>query len=90
MEKMLGRDSEIGLTRARLNHPLPANGPREHYLRALLEVDREGRQTVRAYDDQDSSLISVFGAANALIRQPADSPALAAGALVEVLPLTCV
>ena len=90
MEKMLGRDPETGLARARLTHALPANGAREHYLRAVLDVDSQGQQQVRAYDDQDSSLISVFAAANALIRQPADSPALAAGALVEVLPLTCV
>jgi len=90
MEKMLGRDPQTGLARARLTHALPANGAREHYLRAVLDVDSQGQQQVRAYDDQDSSLISVFAAANALIRQPADSPALAAGALVEVLPLTCV
>jgi molybdopterin molybdotransferase len=87
MEKMLGRDPEIGLARARLTHALPANGPREHYLRAALDVDQQGRQQVRAYDDQDSSLISVFAAANALIRQPADCPALETGALVDVLPL---
>ena len=90
MEKMLGRDPQTGLARARLTHALPANGAREHYLRAVLDVDSQGQQQVRAYDDQDSSLISVFAAANALIRQPADSPPLAAGALVEVLPLTCV
>jgi molybdopterin molybdotransferase len=87
MEKMLGREPETGLARARLTHALPANGPREHYLRAMLDVDQQGRQQVRAYDDQDSSLISVFAAANALIRQPADCPALEAGALVDVLPL---
>jgi molybdopterin molybdotransferase len=87
MEKMLGRDPETGLARARLTHALPANGPREHYLRAMVDVDQQGRQQVRAYDDQDSSLISVFAAANALIRQPADCPALEAGALVDVLPL---
>jgi len=89
MEKMLGRDPHASLApgRARLTHALPANGPREHYLRAVLDVDHQGQQRVRAYDDQDSSLISVFAAANALIRQPADSPALEAGALVDVLPL---
>ena len=89
MEKMLGRDPQLNLVpgRARLMHALPANGPREHYLRAVLDVDSHGRQQVRAYDDQDSSLISVFAAANALIRLPVDAPALEAGALVDVLPL---
>jgi molybdopterin molybdotransferase len=89
VEKMLGRDPQTSLAprRGRLMHALPANGPREHYLRAILEMDEEGRQTVRAFEDQDSSLISVFAAANALIRLPMDAPALEAGAMVEVLPL---
>ena len=89
IEAMLGRDPHacVATRRARLTHPLPANGPREHYLRALLEVDEEGRQMVRAFEDQDSSLISVFTAANALIRLPVDAPALPDGAMVDVLPL---
>jgi len=32
-------------------------------------------------------LISVFAAANALIRLPANAPSMSAGALVDVLPL---
>jgi molybdopterin molybdotransferase len=42
---------------------------------------------VQAFEDQDSSLISVFTAANALIRLMPDAPATAAGAIVDVLPL---
>jgi molybdopterin molybdotransferase len=89
IEAMLGRDPHacVATRRARLTQALPANGPREHYLRARLEADGEGRQTVRAFEDQDSSLISVFAAANALIRLPVDAPALPEGALVDVLPL---
>jgi molybdopterin molybdotransferase len=89
IEAMLGRDPShcVATSRARLIQGLPANGPREHYLRARLEVDGEGRQIVRAFEDQDSSLISVFAAANALIRLPAGAPGLAAGAMVDVLAL---
>ena len=89
MDALLGRDPSdcIATRRARLMHPLPANGPREHYLRARLDSDEEGMQTARAFEDQDSSLISVFAAANALIRLPADAPDLPEGALVDVLPL---
>jgi molybdopterin molybdotransferase len=89
IEAMLGRDPLqcVAMHRARLAQGLPANGPREHYLRARLEVDEEGRQIVRAFEDQDSSLISIFAAANALIRLPADAPEQAAGATVDVLPL---
>lgn len=82
-----GREPEPRFRRARLLRPLPANGPREHYLRSLLGTDAEGRLTVRAFEDQDSSLISVFAAANALIRQPPDASAMTEGALVDVLPL---
>jgi molybdopterin molybdotransferase len=89
MEAMLGRDPSqcVATSRARLVQALPANGPREHYLRARLEVDGEGRQIVRAFEEQDSSLISIFAAANALIRLSADAPAMPSGALVDVLPL---
>ena len=89
IEVMLGRDphAPVAMRRARLVQALPANGPREHYLRSHLDVDGEGQLTVRAYEDQDSSLISVFTAANALIRLVADAPATDAGALVDVLPL---
>jgi molybdopterin molybdotransferase len=89
MEAMLGRDPQncIAMRRARLEQDLLANGPREHYLRARLEVDDDGRQTARAFEDQDSSLISIFAAANALIRLSPDAPAQAVGALVDVLPL---
>ncbi|HSS12892.1 MAG TPA: molybdopterin molybdotransferase MoeA [Rhizomicrobium sp.] len=89
MEAMLGRDPDhcIAARSARLTRALPANGPREHYLRARLDVDAEGRQIVHAFEDQDSSLISVFAAANALIRLPADAPGLNVGAMVDTLPL---
>ena len=90
IEAMLGRDPlQCVATRpARLTHGLPANGPREHYLRGRLDVDGEGRQIVRAFEDQDSSLVSIFAAANALIRLPADALEQPAGAIVDVLPLT--
>ncbi len=84
---MLGRPAEPVFRRARLAEPLPANGPREHYLRAHLDSDDEGRLVVRAFEQQDSSLLSVFAAANALIRLAPHAAALAAGTLVDVLPL---
>jgi molybdopterin molybdotransferase len=87
LEKMLGRDPHqcVAFTRARLVRALPANGPREHYLRAWLQADGEGRLTARAFEDQDSSLHSIFAAANALIRLPPDAPALPQDAVVDVL-----
>ena len=89
LEAMLGRDPGgcIALRRARLLEDLPANGPREHYLRARLSADAQGQAIVRAFEKQDSSLLSVFASANALIRLPAHAPAIATGDLVDVLPL---
>jgi len=87
LEKMLGRAFAVTFARARLMQALPANGPREHYLRAWLEADTQGQRTARAFEDQDSSLHAIFAAANALIRLPANAPAQAEGMLVDVLPL---
>jgi molybdopterin molybdotransferase len=89
LEKMLGVALQDGTStrRARLTTPLSANGPREHYLRARAQVDQEGRLCAQAFVDQDSSLISVFASANALIRLPAGAPAMAAGEAADVLLL---
>ncbi len=89
MEAMLGRDPQacIAASRAHLAHALPANGPREHYLRARLWADDNGQLTAKAFEDQDSSLISVFAGANALIRIQPNTPALEPGAMVDVLAL---
>jgi molybdopterin molybdotransferase len=71
---------------AHLEQGLGGNGPREHWMRAKLSL-ADGVVTVRAYGDQDSSLVSVFAASDALLRRQAGAAAAAAGELVEVLPL---
>jgi molybdopterin molybdotransferase len=84
---MLGADPEPKFVKARLTAPLRANGYRDHLMRVLLEHDETGVLTARVLSDQDSSLVTVFAKADGLLRQKADSPALAAGSLVDVLPL---
>jgi molybdopterin molybdotransferase len=71
---------------ARLETPLPANGPREHWMRAKLS-HAEGGLGVRPYRDQDSSLVSVFAISDALLRRRGGAAAAAVGEPVEVLPL---
>lgn len=83
-----GADPEPKLAAARLAAPLGANGSREHWMRAKLEAAPGGGWTATPYRDQDSSLVTVFAAADALLRRPAGAPALSAGELVEVLPLS--
>jgi molybdopterin molybdotransferase len=41
----------------------------------------------RPFDNQDTSLVSVFAAANALIRRPAGAKAAVSGTVVEVMLL---
>ena len=61
---------------------LPANGPREHWMRARL-----GPEGVTPFPDQDSSLVTVFAAADALLRRLPGAEAAAAGETVDVLRL---
>jgi len=81
-----GAPTALPVVQARAAQPLAANGAREHWMRARLEVV-DGALTVTPYKDQDSSLVTVFAAANALLRRPAGAAAAAAGELVEALPL---
>lgn len=65
--------------------PLPANGPREAFLRASVAIDRRGYLRVAADARQDSSLLTPLASANALLRRAPNAPASEAGALVEIL-----
>jgi molybdopterin molybdotransferase len=87
IERMLGHEGELRLVKARLATPLPKNGPRAHFIRSRTEWDDEGRRLVHPLERQDSSLLSVFQAADVLTLLPANAPELPAGAIVEVLPL---
>ncbi len=77
----LGRDMPP-LQRARLRHDLPANGARTHYMRAVLQG--EG---IRAFDNQDSALLTVLSQANALMVRPPEDPPRAAGSEIAYLRL---
>ncbi len=68
--------------RAVLTEPIAENGPREHYMRAVL--DENG---IRACKDQDSSLLSVLADANALLVREPNDPARPAGDKVWYLPI---
>jgi molybdopterin molybdotransferase len=85
LEAMLGGDTRacMRLQHAPLAAPLAANRPRETYLRARLTDD--GR--IAAFDDQDSSLMSVMAQSNALILREPNAPAATAGEVVSYLSL---
>ena len=73
--------------RAFTHDDIPAAGAREEYLRAIVSLGDDGRSTVRAAENQDSSLLSPFLVANCLIRRPIRDPAAKAGDLVEIVML---
>jgi molybdopterin molybdotransferase len=75
------------LRRAHATRALPKTAGREEYLRAVLTLGDDGRASVRPADDQDSSLLSPFLSANALIRRPAHAPELPEGALADIILL---
>ncbi len=85
LNALQGAEPGPRLVSARLAAPAPANGAREHWARARTEI-REGALFVTPMGDQDSSLVSVFAEADALLRRPVGAPA-AAGAVADILPL---
>ncbi|SFD99663.1 molybdopterin molybdotransferase MoeA [Roseivivax sediminis] len=68
--------------RAPLAQDLPANGPREHYMRARL-----GGSGLDVFERQDSALLTVLNEADALAIRPPHDPARRAGAELDYLPL---
>jgi molybdopterin molybdotransferase len=89
IDGLCGRDPAHATrtTSARLKTPLASNGPRETYLRARTSIDEAGQTWVAGASNQDSSLLSVFADANALIVRQPDAAAAAVGDLVDTLSL---
>jgi molybdopterin molybdotransferase len=82
--RLLGMSREgLNFTNAPLANALEANGGREAYLRARL--DEAGQ--LHVFDNQDSSLLSTFAAANALAIRPPNAPAAAPGERLPALRL---
>ncbi|MDB2407037.1 molybdopterin molybdotransferase MoeA [Jannaschia sp.] len=84
LRQMLGRLPEAEPALRRLAAPLPANGPRQHYMRAATQSDG----SILAADRQDSSLLSVLASSDILIVRPPHAPQAAAGASVPTLSLS--
>ena len=81
-----GAETSLRMEPARLATALPPVGPREHWMRARLSFDEHGA-VATPFSDQESSLVTVFAQANALLKRPAGAGAAEAGSLAEVLRL---
>jgi len=67
---------------AKLESEIGPNGPREHYMRAIVQPEN-GVWTCRPNERQDSSLLTVLTQSNALMIRPPHDPALKAGTVVK-------
>lgn len=79
---------EMTCLQASLTEHLPANGPRETYLRGRMHLsERTGRLLAMPFPKQDSSLLTPFLNANVLIKRESAAPAVPVGESVSVLIL---
>ena len=72
---------------ALLGRDVAGNDMREDYLRARLEVRRNGDLIATPVDNQDSSLLANLAAARALVVRPPFAPAALAGSSCDILRL---
>ena len=72
---------------ALLGRDVAANDMREDYLRARLEVRKDGETVATPVDHQDSSLLANLAAARALVIRPPFAPAARAGSPCDILRL---
>jgi molybdopterin molybdotransferase len=89
IDAMLAREIEVEpQPTALLGRDLPANDSREDYLRARLSYDAQGRRVATPFDRQDSSMLSLLSKADCLVVRPPRAPAISAGSVVDIVPLT--
>jgi molybdopterin molybdotransferase len=89
LDVLCGRASGESLRtiKVRTRTSLMANGLRETYLRADISPDADGQLWARAASHQDSSLVSVFAGANALLVRAPNAEETPEGALIDALCL---
>jgi molybdopterin molybdotransferase len=80
-------DAALPVEPALLGAQLPANDGRADHLRATLATGPDGRPVATAFGRQDSALLRLFAAADALILRPPHAPAAAAGDPVPIVRL---
>ncbi|ODT58985.1 MULTISPECIES: gephyrin-like molybdotransferase Glp [Paracoccus] len=83
---MLGLEPGPLIRTALLGRDLPAEGPRQHYLRASL-AGADDLPQITPYDDQDSARLTVMSDADALLIRPPEDPARKAGDRVSYIAL---
>lgn len=87
IEQMLGRDGGGAsiFSAGFVSAPLNAGGQREEYLRAIASPRSDSFIALTQAGGQDSALTTSLAASNALIRRPAEAPAVSEGEIVHFL-----
>ncbi|MEO5611214.1 MAG: molybdopterin molybdotransferase MoeA [Sphingomicrobium sp.] len=88
MQTLVGRPVGQELQLAFAAVAIPANGPREQYLRATVTRDNDGRMLVAPVESQDSGLQANLAKAQVLIRRLPHAEALAPGDKVQIVQLS--
>ena len=77
---------EEAVPTARLGTALPKNDRRQDYLRSRLARAADGALEVFPFEVQDSSMMRLLSEADCLVVRPPHAPAIAAGAIVPIVP----
>lgn len=86
IDKLMGRPAPFpGGVQLPVATDLPANGSRQHYVRARI-IGAPGERMVDPAASQDSSLSTVLAQCDGLIIRPIDAEAVSAGSPVSFLP----
>ncbi|MEM9055497.1 MAG: molybdopterin-binding protein, partial [Pseudomonadota bacterium] len=90
LSPLLGVDWSGKLLTGQLTKSLPANGPREHFMRARAEMAKTGAIDIDPAPNQDSSLLTPFLSCNALIRRLPNESARDSGDFIQILPIAAI
>lgn len=80
---LAGRHHGVRQELALLTAPIGTNGPRAHYMRAIAKRGDKALE-VEIFDNQDSSVMSLFAKANCLVIRPPHDRGRAAGEPVTI------
>ncbi|MEL7539299.1 MAG: gephyrin-like molybdotransferase Glp [Pseudomonadota bacterium] len=86
MKGLMFGSNSIEFTDAFLATQLPANGPRETFVRGRVDLEK-GKARVHALNDQDTSRVYSLTSTNCLIHRPGDAPQKSTGELLQIVML---
>nr|WP_245197578.1 gephyrin-like molybdotransferase Glp [Jiella mangrovi] len=85
--RLAGRPDRPMARRAILGADIPENGPRTDFMRSQTALGEDGSLVVTPLSRQDSSLLSIYAAAQVLLMRPPHAPAARAGEPCQVVDL---